>query len=241
MSPPHPAQTRPLPRSVHSGFTVPTSARTSRVGTADGTSGPPVRPLSELAAHPAGQPSIGPAGDRPAGGLSFGALRAIAAGLARVQQPVPPDDDDLESPRSIRLLATAYYDVWLITWPDGSGMASHDHGGVRSVLHVIDGELVEVFTDHVDGQVPAARVLRRGDSTCAKTSFIHDLANRSGADATTLHVYSPPLTDVSFFDVHPAGGDFERLRTTAAADRVPRASSNDLPPLRPPPLSLVED
>jgi predicted metal-dependent enzyme (double-stranded beta helix superfamily) len=158
--------------------------------------------------------------------------------MARSQQAVPPGDDDPAAARSLRLLATAFYDVWLITWPDGSGLAAHDHGGSRSVLHVVEGELVEIFADHVDRPVPTGRVLRRGDATTAGPSFVHDLANRSGADATSLHVYSPPLTDVTFFDLQPIGG-YERLRTTAVDGPEPQASSADLAPLRPPPLALV--
>lgn len=209
-------------------------------GNPNSLSKPSFRQPPEWAAHPSSQGADRANGDRPEGALSFGALRAIVAGLAEVQQPVPVDGDDPETPRSIRLLATAYYDVWLITWPDGSGLGSHDHGGARSVMQVIDGELVEIFADYVDRQVPAARILRRGDSTSAATSFIHDLANRSGADATTLHVYSPPLTDVSFFDLNADGGDFERLRTTAATQRIAQASSNEQFPLQPPPLALIE-
>jgi len=130
------------------------------------------------------------------------------------------------NPRSIRLLATAFYDVWLITWPEGSGLGPHDHGGVRSVLHVIDGELIEIVADHVDEQPPRARVLRKGSTVWAKPSLVHDLANRSGPDATALHVYSPPLTDISFFDLR-SEGECERLRTSAVLEQVPQASSDD--------------
>jgi predicted metal-dependent enzyme (double-stranded beta helix superfamily) len=170
--------------------------------------------------------------------LSFDALRAIAGGFAQVQHPVPLADGDPTVPRSVRLLATAAYDVWLITWPDGSGLEPHDHGGVRSVLQVIDGELVEIIADHVDRQPPRARVLRQGETVWAKPSFIHDLANRSGADATTLHVYAPPLAEISFFNLHTES-DVERLRTTAVPEQVPRASSDDLALRRSPPLALV--
>jgi hypothetical protein len=73
----------------------------------------------------------------------------------------------------------------------------------------------------------------------AKPSLVHDLANRSGGDATTLHVYSPPLTEVSFFDLH-TDEECQRLRTAAVPERVPQASSDEgLAALRSPPLSLV--
>jgi predicted metal-dependent enzyme (double-stranded beta helix superfamily) len=201
------------------------------------TPSPSVRE-SGRALHPSNHSHDRLLADDPSGALPFEALRTIAAGFAQVQAPVPLDDGDPAAPRSVRLLATASYDVWLITWPDGSGLEPHDHGGVRSVLHVVDGELVEIVADHVDRQPPRARVLRQGDTVAAKPSFIHDLVNRSGADATSLHVYSPPLAEVSFFDLH-TDTECERLRTTAVMGQTPQASSHDSTHDRPPSLSLV--
>jgi predicted metal-dependent enzyme (double-stranded beta helix superfamily) len=127
------------------------------------------------------------------------------------------------------LLATSTYDVWLITWPDGSGLSPHDHGGSRSVMHVIDGEIVETTGDHADERGAVLNVLHKGESTCGGSSTVHDITNRSGADATTIHVYSPPLSDVTFFNLDPAG-KYERLHTSPVVERVPQASSEDLAP-----------
>jgi hypothetical protein len=97
---------------------------------------------------------------------------------------------------------------------------------------VVDGELVEIVADHVDEQLPRARILRRGETVWAKPSFVHDLANRSGAEATTLHVYSPPLAEISFFNLQ-TDTKWERLRATAMLEREPRASCTDLAPRHP--------
>ena len=212
-------------------------ARPGSVSAVDEGSPRPLRPHSDRSAHPSGHGASGGERSRPTGSISFGALRAIAAGLARVQRPVPLDGAN-EAPRSSRLLATAFYDVWLITWPDGSGLEPHDHGNVRSVLHVVDGELTEIFSDRMERLDPVARILRRGSSTPSEPSVVHALTNRSGADATTLHVYSPPLVDVTFFDLHSAG-DWEPLRSTAVVDRTARASSQEMAPSGPAPLTLV--
>jgi hypothetical protein len=126
-------------------------------------------------------------------------MRGIAAGLALVQRPVEPDGEDPGGPRAIRLITTAFYDAWLTTWPDGSGLPLHDHGGSRSLTRVVDGQLVEIVTDLIDHLPPVASILHRGDTTCAGVSRVHDLANRSGAEATTLHVYSPPLDDITLY------------------------------------------
>jgi hypothetical protein len=154
------------------------------------------------------------------------------------QGPLPVDDEDPIGRRSQRLLATDLYDVWLTTWPDGSGEAYHGYGGVRGVLQVIDGELIEVFSDDTNELAPGARVLRRGDVISAKPSFAHDLTNRSGADATTIHVFSPPLRECNAVDP-PTTSESERLRTGAVSRRFRQTSSHKEPALRPPPLALV--
>jgi predicted metal-dependent enzyme (double-stranded beta helix superfamily) len=209
-------------------------ARLASVPTVDGRSPRLPSASSGRSAHPAGgslssADQIGP--------ISFEALGRIVAGLAQAQQPVPSDDAS-DSPRSVRLLATAFYDVWLITWPDGSGLEPHDHGHVRSVVHVVEGELTEIFSDQVEHSRPAVRILRQGSSTPAEPSVVHALTNRSGNDATTLHVYSPPLVDVIFFDLN-SGGSYEALRSTPVVQRVARACSKEIEPSGPVPLTLV--
>jgi predicted metal-dependent enzyme (double-stranded beta helix superfamily) len=172
------------------------------------------------------------------GAVSFRALRAIAAGLARVEQPLPVDLAG-DGPRSSRLIATAFYDVWLITWPDGSGLEPHDHGDVRSVLQVVDGEITEVYRDRRANLEPASRVLGQGSVTLAEPTVVHSLRNRSGAEATTLHVYSPPLVDVTFFDLHPAGA-CEAVRSTPVVATPAQATSEGVAVPGPRPLSQVQ-
>ncbi len=160
---------------------------------------PSIRSTSDRTAHPSWR---GPSDRiRPAGSLSFRALRSIAAGLARVQ-PLPSIGAG-ECARSSRLAATAFYDAWLICWPDGSGLDLHDHGDVRSVLQVVDGVLLETYSDPGAAVGPVVRTLRSGSVTSAEPTVVHSLANRSGAVATSLHVYSPPLAGVAV-DLRPA-------------------------------------
>src|SRR5580658_7922923 len=82
----------------------------------------------------------------------------VAVAVARSQGPLPLDDDDPGAPGALRLLATDHYDVWLVTWPPGSGRDFHGHGPVRSVLHVLDGELVEIFSDDGDASAAGSRL-----------------------------------------------------------------------------------
>ena len=93
--------------------------------------GPALHCLPGRSVHPSGQSSESAVGNRPTGALSFGALRAIAAGMARVYQPQPAAADHWGEVSSVRLLRTAFYDAWLVTWPVGSDLEPHDHGAAR--------------------------------------------------------------------------------------------------------------
>jgi hypothetical protein len=128
--------------------------------------------------------------------------------------------------------------VWLASWPDRSGEGYHGHGDVRGVLQVIDGELIEIFSDDVRELAAGARVLRQGDLVWSKPSFAHDLTNRSGADATTIQVFSPPLRACHAVDP-PTASEAERLRTGAVNRRFRQTSSHRESVLRPATLALV--
>ena len=79
--------------------------------------------------------------------LGIKELGVIATGLAQS----PPATDQVWIPgtrrRYRRLLGTDLYDAWLIEWSPSSGLELHDHGGSRGVVVVVDGTLVETYTE----------------------------------------------------------------------------------------------
>jgi hypothetical protein len=168
-------------------------------------------------------------GDEPAR-LPYGALREIAAGLGQSQRAVVPrgrrGQRSVNTTRSRRLVATASYDVWLITWPPNSGFGPHDHGDARSVIHMVDGELAEEVAEDLGSGRGRTRILRAGDSSQMEESAIHRIDNRSVREATSLHVYSPPLATVSRFGQEGRGAD-RHLRTAQISGPVPLPSSQD--------------
>ncbi len=142
----------------------------------------------------------------PQASVPQSALADIAAGLARVPRNVPlSEGHDPGAPRSIRLIATDDYDVWLITWPPGSEIGEHDHGPADNVTQVVAGTLVEsTGTTH--------RTLRPGSSSTTSPHTSHRMWNASTEDTTTVHVYSPPLSAITYRppaasaqELHPAG------------------------------------
>ena len=123
---------------------------------------------------------------------------AIARGLAqarpawegRVRQ-------DGETRHAVRLLAHEAYEAWLIGWPPGHRTTAHDHGGSAAAIVVVDGELTEHSWE------PAGAVRRRllaGDGVALTADVVHDVGNESPVGATSLHVYSPPLSRMTFYD-----------------------------------------
>jgi hypothetical protein len=142
------------------------------------------RRLAAMALHPA-------SGVEPTT-LSDDALSAIAAGLGSVV-----DTHLAEPARSVqrtRMLATAGYDVWLMSWGPSSAADPHDHAGSVGVVHVVAGELTEATTD-VHGRDRTTRQIPAGVTTTLSAIGRHTLANRAERSAVSVHVYSPPLHD----------------------------------------------
>lgn len=105
--------------------------------------------------------------------------------------------------RSWRLIArTSDFDAWLIAWPRGSAAELHDHGGSRGALHVIGGSLVETIPWRGDeGEVALARKeVHAGVTLAFGAGHVHDVRNEAADHALSVHVYSPPLQSMTYYD-----------------------------------------
>jgi hypothetical protein len=115
--------------------------------------------------------------------------------------------------RWIRLLGTRSYDAWLIGWPPGAALDFHDHGESSAALFVVAGVLDEHhLTARGSGGV-VARHLVAGDALAFDSTYVHAVYNSSEADALSVHVYSPPLSTMTYFE-HRTGS---RLLSVACA------------------------
>ena len=122
--------------------------------------------------------------------------RAVAAAEERWRPLVRHDADERWF---VRLHATPTVEAWLLTWTMEQGLELHDHGGSSGVVTVVEGELTEDFTDR-DGSVPLRRASwRRGSVFHFGRDHVHDLRNLSRHPATSIHVYSPPLSTMTFY------------------------------------------
>jgi predicted metal-dependent enzyme (double-stranded beta helix superfamily) len=85
-----------------------------------------------------------------------------------------------------RMHADERYEVWLISWLPGQGTGFHDHGGSAGAFGVVWGTLEE----HQAGTAGTAR----GPSVTV-----------SSVIAVSVHAYSPPLTEMTRYDLSENG------------------------------------
>jgi quercetin dioxygenase-like cupin family protein len=125
-------------------------------------------------------------------------LCAIASGLAAVTLPWELSTGDLPKQRRFaRLLSTPVYEAWVICWPAGTALDLHDHGGSAGAFTVVAGQLDE--TTISDGQV-GRQQYEPGDTASFGPAHVHAVANRGQRPATSVHVYSPPLHVMDYYD-----------------------------------------
>jgi Cysteine dioxygenase type I len=121
--------------------------------------------------------------------------------------------------RTWRLVArTPDFDAWLIAWPRGGKVELHDHGNSTGALSVITGALVEAVPSRDDsGRLSLIRhELQAGATLGFGAGHVHDVTNPSDGVALSLHVYSPALTSMTFYDV--AGDSLVAREVTWATD-----------------------
>ena len=127
-------------------------------------------------------------------------LTAIAAGLAAVTVPCELRDGDQPNERKYaRVLSTPAYEAWVIYWPSGGSLDLHDHGGSAGAFSVVSGALDEA---RVEGGVKSERTLGPGETAGFGPSSVHAIINRGSEMATSVHVYSPPLSSMYYYDHH---------------------------------------
>ncbi|RKT57203.1 hypothetical protein C8E97_5921 [Saccharothrix australiensis] len=90
-----------------------------------------------------------------------------------------------------RLGLTEGVELWLLSWLPGQGTEPHDHGGAAGSFAVLTGELTEDYR-YPGGPVRTA-VREVGSAIGFGAGRAHQVANRGGIGASSVHAYSPPL------------------------------------------------
>lgn len=105
------------------------------------------------------------------------------------------------------LARTPGCELLLICWLPGQGSRVHDHGGSYGASLVLRGELEETRFGWTDTRLEprALASARPGDVLLEQQETIHRLDNRCGRGAVSLHLYAPPMSGMTSYEVEPQG------------------------------------
>ena len=143
---------------------------------------------------------LGRAGeDRP---LEINELVAISEGLARTL-PLWSSTTNARQRTWSLIAASATYEAWLIEWPPGGRIDLHDHGLSAGGVAVARGELRETTVVRADSGSAhcETQAIRAGESVRFGAHYVHDFTNVGSSPALSIHVYSPRLTAMTYFDL----------------------------------------
>ena len=128
--------------------------------------------------------------------LPLDELAEIAAGVAAGDGWAAYARVDAERRHHFRLFGAEMYEAWLLGWAPGQHVGMHDHGDAAGAYFVLTGRLREALPQRrrpvLDLGAGATGVVGPGQ--------LHDVGNASDAPALSIHVYSPPLTTMTFYD-----------------------------------------
>jgi predicted metal-dependent enzyme (double-stranded beta helix superfamily) len=103
------------------------------------------------------------------------------------------------------------YELWLISWLPGQGTGFHDHGGSAGAFGVVWGHLDECAMRQagIGGPAIGESAVKRVSSGVVRSfgpKHVHDVQNTSkSAVAVSVHAYSPPLSEMTRYDLTPGG------------------------------------
>jgi predicted metal-dependent enzyme (double-stranded beta helix superfamily) len=148
--------------------------------------------------------------DRPPQ-LSSDALLSIADELASavvgVELTIRPGDRR----GFVRLTLTRSHEAWLISWMPTSGLGMHDHGGSAGAIAIASGTLAESYVDRGQRERMLRRRLHAGATVEVPANRIHEVRNPGPERALSVHVYSPPLAAMTFYDAAHRGPDVRNI------------------------------
>jgi len=97
----------------------------------------------------------------------------------------------------VRLSRDAEHEVWLLGWTAEQGVEMHDHGGSAGAFMVVQGQLVE---DHVSPRGLRHTLWPAGTARAFPAAYVHHVWNPGPSTAASIHVYSPPLASMTYYE-----------------------------------------
>ena len=104
--------------------------------------------------------------------------------------------------RWLELDSSPYLQIWLLSWPAGTGTGWHDHGQSAGAFLTVSGTLGEQ-TEH--GHRHIRRTLTGGQGLAFPQNHRHNVFNVGLQTAFSVHLYTPRLTSMTRYAATPAG------------------------------------
>ncbi len=134
-------------------------------------------------------------------------LLPIAEGLAATA-PLWTELTEPEARTWRTIAATEAFEAFVIAWPTGGSIELHDHGDSAGAVVVAEGELVETTVVPGPGGIvtTVTRPVVAGSHVVFGPGHIHDIVNVGTRPALSVHVYSPVLRSMTFFEQRNGSG-----------------------------------
>ena len=120
----------------------------------------------------------------------------------------------------LRIHRGAVLDAWLISWSGTQETGLHDHDLSCGAVRVVDGVLAE---DRLVMGAPGLVTTgyRPGDGFSFDSSRIHDVRHIGVEASVSIHLYSPPLERMGYYEV--AADGYLARRNAPASEELPAA------------------
>jgi len=134
------------------------------------------------------------------GAPDVGALARVVEGVAsRRRWEAQVRADTGERWRHL-LYRGAELEVWLLGWGSRSVLELHDHGGASGAYAVVEGAVVETWTNRASSDMLRWRKSTPGTVRTMGPDVIHEMHGAASGQSLTLHCYSPPLSTMTFYE-----------------------------------------
>ena len=126
---------------------------------------------------------------------------------------------DPQSRVLVQLRRDHHIEAWLICWMPSQDVGLHDHDVSVGAVHVVDGAVAEERM--VLGRGIETTEYPAGESFVFDASRIHNVRYAGDGPATSIHLYSPPLWRMGYYELD---GDGRLSRRSATYVEELRAS-----------------
>lgn len=122
---------------------------------------------------------------------------------------------------------TPSFELLVLCWRPGQESTIHDHAGALNAIRVFSGELTSRTFSRISGASAGIGPVVQDGEECVPSdghvvgldrNGIHQLANTSGEDLVTVHVYAPALMELNVYSTTSAEVERRALRYTLADD-----------------------